>query len=108
MKRRALVLFVAACGWLGGLAPEAGAQNSGPEATPIIDSIPTPRDVPFPGVITELVDASDNTRGIFQVRETIPVPAAGPLTLLYPKWLPGHHSPVGPIAELAELKKKLG
>lgn len=27
-----------------------------------------------------------------QVRQVIPV-AAGPLTLLYPQWLPGTHSP---------------
>ena len=30
---------------------------------------------------------------------TLPV-AAGPLTLVYPKWLPGRHSPVGPLTSL--------
>ncbi len=27
----------------------------------------------------------------------------GPLTLLYPKYLPGEHGPTGPIADLAGL-----
>jgi predicted metalloprotease with PDZ domain len=80
------------------------AQNSAPEAKPIIDTIPPARDVPWPGVITVSVDASDNTRGIFRVSETIPVAAAGPLTLLYPKWLPGNHSNTGPISQLAGLQ----
>ena len=81
-----------------------GAQNSEPQTQPIIDSIPAARDVAWPGVITESVDASDVTRGIFHVTETIPVAASGPLTLLYPKWLPGHHSDTGQIALLAGLK----
>jgi len=29
---------------------------------------------------------------------------AGPLTLVYPKWLPGEHSPIGPIVDLVGLK----
>ncbi len=77
------------------------AQNSAPEAQPIMNTIPPARDVPWPGVITLSVDASDNTRGIFRVVETFPVAAPGPLVLLYPKWLPGHHSDNGPIPELA-------
>ena len=56
-----------------------------------------PRDVPYAGAITLEVDASDVTRGIFRVRERVPVAAAGPLTLLYPQWLPGKHAPRGPI-----------
>jgi hypothetical protein len=84
------------------------AQNSAPEARPIVDTIPSARDVAWPGVITISVDASDVTRGIFPVSETIPVGAAGPLTLLYPKWLPGYHSPFGKITELAGLKFSAG
>jgi predicted metalloprotease with PDZ domain len=91
------------------LAPLFGyAQNSAPEAEPIRDDIPSARDVARPGVITIAVDASDVTRGIFQVSETIPVPGSGPLVLLYPKWLPGQHAPAGPIAELAGLKLSAG
>ncbi len=52
------------------------------------------------------MDASDNTRGVFRVIETLPVAAAGPLTLLYPKWLPGHHSDNGPISELTGITFK--
>jgi predicted metalloprotease with PDZ domain len=84
------------------------AQNSAPEALPIVDAIPPVRDIPRPGVITILVDASDNTRGIFRVTETIPVEGAGPLTLLYAKWLPGHHSDNGPIKDLAGITFKAG
>jgi len=72
-----------------------GAQNSAPQAQPIIDSIPAARDVPWPGTITLSVDASDVTRGIFHVTETIPVAASGPLVLLYPNgfWASlGHRS----------------
>jgi predicted metalloprotease with PDZ domain len=89
---------------LCGLSPLLSqAENSAPLATGIVDTIPAARDVPWPGVINLSVDASDVTRGIFQVREAIPVPGPGPLTLLYPKWLPGHHSPLGQIANLAGL-----
>ena len=40
------------------------------------------------------VDASDAPRRIFHVQETIPA-AAGTLTLVYPKWIPGEHSAAG-------------
>ena len=33
------------------------------------------------------------------------MPAApGPMTLLYPQWIPGEHGPTGPIADLVNLK----
>src|SRR5690242_13912939 len=88
--------------WLFSFA--AIAQNSAPVPQPVVDTIPPARDVAWPGVISLSVDASDNTRGIFRVRETIPVNESGPLTLLYPKWLPGNHSPTGPIAALAGIQ----
>ena len=75
-----------------------------PEHTPISSS----RDVEFPGTITLTVDATDTQRGIFRVREVIPVPASGPMTLLYPKWLPGYHAPQSPIAFLAGLELMAG
>src|SRR6185312_3548814 len=84
------------------------AQNSAPEALSIVDAIPAARDIPWPGVIKLSVDASDNTRGIFRVTETIPISTPGPLTLLYPKWLPGEHSNNGPISHLAGLEVKAG
>ncbi|WP_291187817.1 peptidase M61 [Dokdonella sp.] len=65
-------------------------------------AVPAPADVVYPGTIRLDVDASDVGRRIFRVREEIPV-AAGPLTLLYPQWLPGNHAPRGPIDKLAGL-----
>ncbi|MEO7066833.1 MAG: peptidase M61 [Rhodanobacter sp.] len=64
------------------------------------DQVPPPQDVSYPGTIALAVDASDTAQGIFRVHETIPV-TAGPLTLLYPQWIPGDHSPTGPINMLA-------
>ena len=34
------------------------------------------------------------------MKETIPVAAAGPMTLLMPQWLPGNHAPRGQIEKL--------
>jgi len=85
------------------------AQYSTPEGNQSLAvSIPEARDVARPGVITLAVDVSDVTRGIFQVTETIPVTAAGRLTLLYPEWIPGKHSPVGELAKLAGLRFSAG
>src|SRR5690606_14144489 len=39
---------------------------------------------------------------LFRVKQTIPV-QPGPLTLLYPAWLPGNHAPRGPVDKLAGL-----
>ncbi len=80
------------------------AGNSAPQPTPIVDTIPAARDTPYPGGTILLdVDATDTERGIFRVKETIPVTGAGHLVLLYPKWLPGSHSPTGQIDKLAGL-----
>ena len=49
------------------------------------------------------VDAREAPRKILHAKLVIPA-APGPLTLLYPKWLPGEHGPTGPIADLAGLK----
>ncbi|MFN3495658.1 MAG: M61 family metallopeptidase [Hydrogenophaga sp.] len=63
---------------------------------------PPPQDVAWPGVLRIDVDARDIGRRIFKVKATIPA-KPGPLTLLYPQWLPGSHSPSGPIDKLAGL-----
>jgi predicted metalloprotease with PDZ domain len=62
-----------------------------------------PRDVAYPGRITLDVDATDVMRGIFRVRETIPVARPGRMTLLFPKWVPGNHAPTVRIERLAGL-----
>jgi predicted metalloprotease with PDZ domain len=67
--------------------------------------VPPPRDVPFEGTVQIKVDATDVTHRIFRVHEVIPA-QPGPLTLLYPQWLPGNHSPTGPIDKLAGLVVK--
>ena len=95
------------------LAGTASAQmrpplNTLPQATPKVDTIPPVRDVAFPGTIKLTVDATDVTRGIFTVHEQIPVPAAGDFVLLYPKWLPGHHSPSGQINKIAGFRATAG
>ncbi len=53
------------------------------------------------------VDASEIVRNLVHARLRIPV-QAGPLTLFYPKWIPGNHRATGPIADLAGLKIKAG
>lgn len=49
------------------------------------------------------VDLRDAPKHIFHAKLTLPV-KPGPLTLVYPKWIPGEHSPTGPIADLVGLK----
>ncbi|WP_045771465.1 M61 family metallopeptidase [Xanthomonas albilineans] len=61
-----------------------------------------PRDVPFAGTLKIDVDATDLPHRIFRVRTTIPA-TPGPMTLLYPQWIPGNHSPTGPLDKLAGL-----
>jgi predicted metalloprotease with PDZ domain len=63
---------------------------------------PAPRDIAYPGTITLSVDLTDLDRRLFVVRESIPT-KPGPLTLLYPQWLPGTHGPNGPIQLLSGL-----
>ena len=49
------------------------------------------------------VDATQAARNVLHTKFTIPV-RPGPLTLFYPKWIPGEHSPTGPINDLVGLK----
>jgi predicted metalloprotease with PDZ domain len=52
--------------------------------------------------ITLEVDARDVTQGIQHAHLTIPV-HPGPLTLGYPKWIPGEHAADGPITQVVSL-----
>ena len=71
---------------------------------PFVDTHPRAAPTcPIPARCRIDVDATDTVQGIFRVKETIPVAKAGPMTLLYPKWLPGAHSPRGEIEKLAGL-----
>jgi predicted metalloprotease with PDZ domain len=55
------------------------------------------------GPIVLQVDATGAPRRFFHAHLSIPADA-GPMTLLYPKWIAGEHGPTGPIADLAGLK----
>jgi predicted metalloprotease with PDZ domain len=53
------------------------------------------------------VDLTDAPRNIYHSRLTIPV-QPGPLTLVYPEWIPGNHRPSGPIANVTGIKMEAG
>ncbi len=63
--------------------------------------------LPAAGPIRLEVDAREAPRKLFHARMTIPA-SPGPLTLLYPKWLPGEHGPTGPIADVAGFRITAG
>ena len=90
--------------------PFAAAQDGNSRPQPVVQplTIPLPADRPYPGTMQLKVDATDVARGIFHVRQTIPVAKSGKLTLLYPEWLPGKHAPRGAIAEVAGFKASAG
>jgi len=80
----------------------AAQAPAGPEPVPMPPPIAAPADTPYPGAITLLVNLTNLTDRVATVHETIPV-RSGDLTLLYPEWIPGNHSPTGPIEKLAGL-----
>src|SRR6266705_1441248 len=49
------------------------------------------------------VDASRTQQKLLRTHLVLPV-KPGPLTLYYPKWIPGEHGPDGPIQNLTGLK----
>jgi len=53
------------------------------------------------------VDLRDATKYIFHAKLEFPT-KEGPLTLVYPKWIPGDHAPTGPILDLTGLKFRAG
>jgi predicted metalloprotease with PDZ domain len=79
-------------------------QPRAPFPPPVVE----PRDVAYPGVIALDVDATDVQRGIFRVREQVPVAQPGAMTLLYPQWLPGKHAPRGAINLLSGIEISAG
>jgi predicted metalloprotease with PDZ domain len=79
------------------------AQNSpGPQPAPLPPAIAAPADTAYPGTISLLVDVTNTTDRVLSVHETIPIKGRD-ITLLYPEWLPGTHSPSNPVEELAGL-----
>ena len=53
------------------------------------------------------VDATDAPRNILHSTLTIPA-SPGPVTLVYPKWIPGNHRPTGPIQNLMGIHFRAG
>jgi predicted metalloprotease with PDZ domain len=73
-----------------------------PMPVPMPPPIATPVDTAYPGSIQLSVDITDITDRVEKVHEDIPVePGAKEMVLLYPEWIPGDHSPTGPISALA-------
>ncbi|HTU32311.1 MAG TPA: hypothetical protein VMF66_00755 [Candidatus Acidoferrum sp.] len=101
--RHAKLAFLAAlCATLAPLA--YSQQYRGPQPVPMPPPIKAPVDGPYPGGTLGLsVSTTDVAHRVINVDETVPV-QAGELTLLYPAWIPGNHSPTGPISELAGLE----
>jgi predicted metalloprotease with PDZ domain len=79
--------------------PSLGASPARPAQAPRSQVPPAQA---RPAAISLTVDATEAPRKLFHSKLLIPV-VPGPLTLAYPKWLPGEHSPNGPINGLAEL-----
>ena len=70
MKLRPLLLAAA----FASVAPAFAQDAAGPSPAPMPPEIPAPKDIAYPGTIKLAVDATDTTRGIFRIHETIPVP----------------------------------
>lgn len=83
----------------------ASAQNANqpqPEPVPYPPPVPAPVDKPYVGPIQLTVEVTNVTDRVEHVHERVPVESgAKELTLLYPQWIPGNHSPTGPISRLA-------
>jgi predicted metalloprotease with PDZ domain len=101
MRRAALAALLSSFLASAAAAQIVPPQNSKPLATAKIDTIPAPKDIAYPGTMQLTVDASDVTRAIFKIHQHVPVPGPGDFVMLYPKWLPGHHSPSGQINKIA-------
>jgi predicted metalloprotease with PDZ domain len=70
--------------------------------TSLIAQTPTPSS-PSRELISLQVDATDVARKLLHSHLVVPV-VPGPLTLYYPKWIPGEHGPTGPIDCVVGLK----
>ena len=79
-----------------------GQNSTGPQPVPLPPPVPVPVDKPYAGTISLSVDLTNVNDRVLNVHEKIPV-KPGEITLLYPQWLPGTHSPSNPVANLAGL-----
>jgi predicted metalloprotease with PDZ domain len=74
-----------------------------PQPAPATPPIAAPRDLPYTGTLKLQVDATDLERRIFRIHESVPVSGPGPFTLLFPRWVPGGHSPRNDLDKMAGL-----
>lgn len=97
--------FFAAAAALAFATPLAAEPSDGPQPIPMPAPIAAPRDVAYPaGTLKLEVDATDVERRIFRIRQSIPIVAGGgQMTLLYPQWVPGGHSPRNALFNMAGL-----
>lgn len=104
-QRKTYVLVLTAMISLAILLPSAvfAQQDSQPSSQRTAKKIKrSPREVRTSapaGPIKLNVDATHATEKVVHARMEIPV-TAGPLTLVYPEWIPGEHGPTGPITDL--------
>src|SRR5262245_55589769 len=89
--------FVTICLVSLSLATGAGCSKTEAPGAP-------PRPV---GPLSLSVDAREAGRKLLHAQESIPT-VAGPMTLVYPKWVPGEHGPTGPITDVVGLKISTG
>ncbi|HWW61997.1 MAG TPA: M61 family peptidase [Thermoanaerobaculia bacterium] len=52
---------------------------------------------------TVFVDATDARKGVFHSTLTMSAAGGTTVTLVFPKWIPGEHSPTGPLMQMAGL-----
>jgi len=76
-----------------GCAPEASAAPATPQS--------------LSGPITLRVDARDAPQMMLHAKMTVPA-RPGPLTLVYPKWIPGNHGPTGKVVDISGLRFSAG
>src|SRR6266571_1000887 len=84
------------------LAAQTVKNPSPPQPVPMPPPIAAPVDQPYAGPVQLEVDLTSVTDRVAHVREQVPVQRnARELVLLYPQWIPGAHSPNGPISRIS-------
>jgi predicted metalloprotease with PDZ domain len=99
MRRSYVLLLSSGCLFALGALLAVGLVR--PRAAPAATATSTPTP------LTLVLDAREAPRRILRARMTIPA-APGPLTLVYPKWLPGEHAPTGPVNDVVGLRVTAG
>ena len=85
-------------------SPSAAQVGVGPIQPAQPPGRATARDLAYPGVVELKVDATDIDHKVMRVEETLPIPTAGPLVLLYPQWDPASHAPTAQANSLSGIK----